>query len=54
MAEYEALVVGLELAIEMNMKNLTVHGDSQLIIKQVLNTYKVKEPHAPPLCMQTR
>lgn len=47
-AEYEALVVGLELAIEMNMKNLTVHGDSQLIIKQVLNTYKVKEPHLIP------
>lgn len=27
-SEYEALVVGLELAIEIHLKNLTVHGDS--------------------------
>lgn len=32
----------------MKIQNLTVHGDSQLIIKQVLNTHKVKEPHLIP------
>jgi ribonuclease HI len=33
--EYEALVLGLEAARRMKIKNLEVFGDAELIIKQV-------------------
>ncbi|KAH9316947.1 hypothetical protein KI387_018716, partial [Taxus chinensis] len=39
-AEYEALIAGLKLAITWNIKQLRVVGDSQLIIKQVNDEYK--------------
>jgi ribonuclease HI len=32
MAEYEALLCGLRIAIEMGIKRLDVRGDSQLVI----------------------
>jgi len=34
-ADYEALIISLELAIEMCIDQLEVFGDSQLIIRQV-------------------
>ena len=30
--EYEALVLGLEILLQMGIKNVTVFGDSQLVI----------------------
>ncbi|XP_028119295.1 uncharacterized protein LOC114316816 [Camellia sinensis] len=39
-AEYEALIIGLELAIEFRIRSLQVFGDSQLVIKQVLGEFK--------------
>ena len=36
MAEYEALLSGLRIAIELGIKRLDVRGDSQLIIDQVM------------------
>ena len=41
-AEYDALILGLELAIKKNVKKLLVKGDSLLIIQQVLGNYEVK------------
>ena len=35
-AEYEALLSGLRIAIELGIKRLDVRGDSQLIIEQVM------------------
>ena len=32
MVEYEPLIVGLQMATEMGIKDLDVHGDSQLVI----------------------
>jgi ribonuclease HI len=37
MAEYEALLCGLKIAIEIGIKRLDVRGDSQLVIDQVMN-----------------
>jgi ribonuclease HI len=37
MAEYEALLRGLRIAIETGIKRLDVRGDSQLVIDQVMN-----------------
>jgi hypothetical protein len=36
MAEYEALLCGLRIAIETGIKRLDVRGDSQLVIDQVM------------------
>jgi ribonuclease HI len=36
MAEYEALLCGLRIAIELGIKRLDVRGDSQLVIDQVM------------------
>ena len=41
-AEYNGLILGLELAIRNNIKELTVKGDSLLVIQQMSNKYKVK------------
>ena len=43
-AEYTGLIIGLKQAIQMNIKNLTVEGDSLLVINQMLGIYKVKSP----------
>jgi ribonuclease HI len=37
MAEYEALLCGLRIAIETGIKRLDVRGDSQLVIDRVMN-----------------
>jgi ribonuclease HI len=36
MVEYEALLCGLRIAIEMGIKRLDARGDSQLVIDQVM------------------
>jgi ribonuclease HI len=38
--EYEALVLGLEILLQMGIRNVTVFGDSQLVINQVRGQYK--------------
>jgi ribonuclease HI len=43
-AEYEALIVGLELSLELEIKAVRIFGDSQLIINQVIGEYKVLKP----------
>ncbi|XP_062088976.1 uncharacterized protein LOC133795541 [Humulus lupulus] len=40
--EYEALIVGLDLAKEMNIKILEITSDSQLIVNQFNGTYQDK------------
>nr|GEW30927.1 reverse transcriptase domain-containing protein [Tanacetum cinerariifolium] len=42
-AEYEALVVGLRIAIQTRVKNIQVNVDSKLVANQVLGTYVAKE-----------
>lgn len=41
-SEYNALIFGLENAVNMGIKVLSVRGDSLLVIKQVNGEYKVK------------
>ena len=47
-AEYEALIVGLKIAIEWNITDLQIFGDSQLIIKKVLDEYQSKDEKILP------
>lgn len=44
-AEYSGLILGLQMAIDLNIKNLLVKGDSLLVINQMSNTYKCSSPN---------
>ena len=46
--EYEALIIGLELALNMGLDSLTVYGDSQLVINQLMRIYRVKKEELMP------
>lgn len=48
-AEYRALLLGLRRASELGADEVDVVGDSELIAKQVLGTYKVKHAAMRPL-----
>jgi len=41
-AEYTGLIRGLERAVEIGIRRLTVKGDSKLIIEQMKGNYQVK------------
>jgi ribonuclease HI len=43
-AEYEALVLGLRVAKDMKIEELSVFGDAKLIVHQVKNIYQAKHP----------
>lgn len=43
-AEYEALITGLEMALDMGISVLKVFGDSQLVIRQMNGIYEVRKP----------
>ena len=48
-AEYAGLILGLEKALEMNIKNLLINGDSQLVIHQMTGKYNCNSPNLIPL-----
>ena len=48
-AEYQALLRGLERARELGATQLEIVGDSELIARQVTGAYKVKHPAMKPL-----
>ena len=41
-AEYETLLVGLQLAKEMKVEQLRIYSDSQLVVNQVNGDYQAK------------
>ena len=49
-AEYQALIIGLQMAIEMGISQLEIFGDSKLIINQILEQYDVKKEDLIPYC----
>jgi ribonuclease HI len=48
-AEYRALIAGLEAAAATPSRSVKVRGDSKLVIEQVAGRWKVKQPHLRPL-----
>ncbi len=48
-AEYRALLLGLERALALGASEVELIGDSELIAKQVSGVYKVKHPAMRPL-----
>jgi len=48
-AEYCALIFGLEYLVNNNIKNVSICGDSLLVINQINDIYKVKNTKLIPL-----
>ncbi len=53
-AEYKALLRGIELAIEHDGDEVQFFGDTELIVKQVRGEYRVKDPGLKPLHAQVK
>jgi ribonuclease HI len=48
-AEYQALLLGLQKARELGVKKIQVFADSELMVRQLKGQYRVKAPHLLPL-----
>lgn len=46
--EYQALILGLEMAVDIKQLHLRVFGDSKLVINQIIGIYEVKKPELLP------
>ena len=53
-AEYEALINGLQIAIELGVRCLDVRGDSQLVIDQVMKESNCHDPKMEAYCKLVR
>lgn len=53
-AEYEALIKALELALSVGEKEIECQLDSELIVKQLLGKYRVKNPVLLELFLQVQ
>jgi ribonuclease HI len=58
-AEYIGLIHGMAAALKAGVKNITVFGDSELVIRQMTGVYKVKQPimqkmHAKATMLRTQ
>jgi len=48
-AEYQAVIYALKLSVKNQVQELNLFSDSQLLIQQFNNKYKVKSPKIKPL-----
>ncbi len=48
-AEYTALLHGLDAALELGVRNIRVRMDSELVVRQLLGIYRVRNPGLLPL-----
>ena len=53
-AEYTAVILGLERAKELGATDVLLRSDSQLLINQLTGIYRVKTPHLQPLHRRVR
>ncbi len=53
-AEYKALILGIDRALQLGASELDLVGDSELIVKQVQGKYKVKDAGLKPLHAEVR
>jgi len=53
-AEYRALIDGLEAAVRLGVTRLTVRMDSELVVRQMTGVYRVKHAGLKPLHEQAR
>ena len=52
--EYEALLYGLELALNLGARYLEVNLDLELVSEQLIGTFKAKDPRINSYCKKAR
>jgi probable phosphoglycerate mutase len=53
-AEYNGLLAALRWAVDHGVRSLHVKADSELMVKQMLGVYRVKNPGLQPLYAEAR
>ena len=53
-AEYEALILGLEKALGNGATAISIYLDSELLVRQIQGVYRVKNPTLKPLMVDVR
>jgi ribonuclease HI len=53
-AEYKALIAGLQAARAFPSRRVIVRADSMLVVRQVEGAWRVKQPHLRPLLEEVR
>ena len=53
-AEYRAVLLGIDLARELGVSELELIGDSELVVRQISGEYKVKDAGLKPLRAEVR
>lgn len=53
-AEYAALVAGLELALDKGVTDIEIYMDSELVVSQLLGRWKIKKDTLRPLAVKAR
>jgi len=53
-AEYRAVIAGLEKAIRLGAKQVDMHSDSELVVRQINGRYRVKKASLKPLYQQVK
>jgi ribonuclease HI len=52
--EYEALINGLRVAVELRIKRLEIRGDSELVVDQVMKDKNCMDPKMAAYCQAVR
>ncbi|MDQ6825603.1 MAG: ribonuclease HI family protein [Candidatus Eremiobacteraeota bacterium] len=53
-AEWSALIEGLDAALDLGFSSIAVRLDSELVVKQLCGEYRVKHPDLQPLHARAR
>lgn len=53
-AEYTAAIIALEHAVKLGASSVTLHADSELMVKQLNGQYKVKNEGLKPLYIRAK
>lgn len=53
-AEYQALIAGLELALEKQVTDVRIKVDSELLVHQLKGEWKIKKDHLRSLAVRAR
>jgi ribonuclease HI len=53
-AEYEALISGLRITVELEIKHLEIRGDSELVVGQVMRDKNCIDPKMSAYCQVVR
>ncbi len=53
-AEYQAVIRGLQEALALGFREVEVRSDSELLCRQIAGVYRVRKPHLAPLVAEVR